>query len=145
MTSIFYKEFLSPTKKKEKKLVKSTDYVSLAGLYSLKDNTPTVVANCDFTDGSIGLTWKQFPNTSWEEFQASPDNFWKISDLILQTRRMTGRTVKTQVGMIFYWLTNCEQILLLAKMLNSPLKSKQEKGILDDLIGRGVEVALLPD
>ena len=144
MTSIFYNEFLSTLDKKKKKFVNSTNYVSLEGLRFLKDNTPTVVANCDFIDGSIGLTWKQFPNTSWEDFQSSPANFLEVSKSIVNERMLNEKTIKTEAGMVFYWLTNCEQIFLLAKMLDAPLCSNQEEEFFKELMSRRVEVVVLP-
>jgi hypothetical protein len=89
----------------------------LRALYGLPMDTPSIIFNCDFNDGTVGA-WVS-TNCDTPLTKQVEEHFSK--------RRRAGLTTITLAGVIAYHCSNIHHAILVGKYLNTPLGSIEEQ------------------
>ena len=86
-------------------------------LYGLPMDTPTLIFNCDFYDGSVGA----WVSTNYDApLTMQVEKYFNI-------RRAKGLTTRTIAGANAFHCSNINQALLVGKYLNAPCGSRKER------------------
>jgi hypothetical protein len=89
----------------------------LRDLYGLPMDTPSLIFNCDFYDGTVG---------AWVSTNCEIPLTQQVAEYFTKRRR-AGLTTRTLAGVLAYHCSSINQALLVGEYLNAPCGSRKER------------------